>query len=47
MARVFEDFACEKDCDVAGSFKMSGPQGSIEYIASDHPKAGDELELFI
>lgn len=42
---VFKDFASEKDCDVAGSFKMSGSQGSIEYRASDSPRAGHELEL--
>lgn len=44
--REFKDFASEKKCDVAGSFKMSSSQGSIECIASDPPRAYHELKLF-
>lgn len=46
VARVFKDFASEKKCNVAGSFKMSSSQGSIEYIASDPRRADHELVLF-
>ena len=47
MARVFKDFASEKDCDVVRSFKMSGSQGSEEYIARNPARASHESELFI